>query len=174
MVKDDERNRNGFGSRQPMRLLVISDSHGRSGTVDSIISSHPEAKHVFFLGDVVRDVESAVYEYDDRVFHIVAGNCDGFCSFPDFDILDIEGHSIYFTHGHTSYVKSGTDTLCRRAKNCGCDIVLYGHTHISDIEYKNGLYVVNPGSCSRSRNGIDTYAVIDITKEKIIPTIMEV
>ncbi len=157
-----------------MRLLVISDSHGHSGTVDRIISSHPEAKHIFFLGDVVRDIESAVYEYTDRVFHIVAGNCDGFCSFPNFDMVDIEGRGIYFTHGHTAFVKSGTQTLCDRAKNCGCEIALYGHTHISDIEYKNGLYVVNPGSCSRSRNGLDTYAVIDITKEKIIPAIMEV
>ncbi|MBQ2316107.1 MAG: metallophosphoesterase family protein [Clostridia bacterium] len=65
-----------------MRLLVISDSHKRGDLVDRIICREKEARHVFFLGDVVSDIEDFVYEYTDRIFHIVSGNCDFFRNFP--------------------------------------------------------------------------------------------
>ena len=31
-----------------MRVVVISDSHGRSGVIDKILASQPDAKVVFF------------------------------------------------------------------------------------------------------------------------------
>ena len=45
-----------------MRIIVISDSHGRRSSVDFALQAHPDAKHVFFLGDNVRDIE-AVKEF---------------------------------------------------------------------------------------------------------------
>ena len=40
-----------------MRILVISDSHRNTRVIDKILSSQPEAKHVFFLGDCTADIE---------------------------------------------------------------------------------------------------------------------
>ncbi len=59
-----------------MRIIVISDTHGRSSLIEKIIEAQPEAKHVFFLGDVVRDIEDLPYIYPTHTFHIVSGNCD--------------------------------------------------------------------------------------------------
>ncbi|MCQ2454618.1 MAG: metallophosphoesterase [Clostridia bacterium] len=158
-----------------MRLLVISDSHKRSSIVDRIIRKEENAKHIFFLGDIVGDIEDLVYEYTDRNFYIVAGNCDYFSDIKAFDFAEISGKKILFSHGHTFGVKSGnTGTLKKIAKENGCDIALYGHTHIANIEYDDGLYLVNPGSCSHSREGAESYAVIDILPSGILPQIIKI
>ena len=159
-----------------MRLLVISDTHGRASVIDRILRRESEAKEVFFLGDVVRDIEQVLPEYSDRNFHIVHGNCDYFCNYPLFDIAEYKefGVCVFFTHGHRYSVKSGTDGILEAAKGVSANIVLYGHTHIFGIEYKDGVYVINCGSPALPRNGTGTYAVIDITKAGILPAIKNV
>ncbi len=157
-----------------MRILVISDSHKRGDIVEKIIKRESEAKHIFFLGDVVGDIEDFEYLYDDRCFHIVAGNCDCGAFKKSVDIETVEGVRILFTHGHTLGVKYGIERLGNYARDNMCSIALYGHTHISRISYDNGLYIVNPGSCSCSREGYNSYAVIDITPQGIMPIIKRV
>ena len=156
-----------------MQLLVISDSHSRAAVVDRIIRNRKEAKEIFFLGDVTSDIEDLKYEYTDRNFHIIAGNCDFFSSYPYYDIIDIADKKILFTHGHTFNVNTSTDRLLQFGENCGADIILYGHTHISEVTYKNGIYLINPGSCSKSRNGANSYAIIDIKPNGILPSIIK-
>ncbi|MCQ2477839.1 MAG: metallophosphoesterase [Clostridia bacterium] len=154
-----------------MRLLVISDSHKKSAVVDRVIRKEKSAAHIFFLGDVTDDIEDLLYEYTDRKFHIVRGNCDGFCRYPDYDIVNIEGVDILYTHGHTFGVKSSNDKLYDFAKNTGAKIALYGHTHISNIEYKDGIYLINPGSVSSPKDSFASYCVIDIDANGILPAI---
>lgn len=156
-----------------MRLLVISDTHGRVALIDRVLRREKDAKEVFFLGDVVRDIEEVVFEHTDRNFHIVRGNCDYFCSYPLFDIVEYktEGVCVYMTHGHTHSVKSGTEVILEAAKGVGANIALYGHTHIANIEYRDGVYIINSGSLALPRNGAASYAVIDITKAGILPAI---
>ena len=40
-----------------MRLLVLSDSHGRKNLLLEAVELHPEADAVIFLGDGERDIE---------------------------------------------------------------------------------------------------------------------
>ena len=155
-----------------MRLLVISDTHKNSFIIDRIIRNQPEATHIFFLGDVVSDIEDLQKEYKDRIFHIVRGNCDGFCSYPDYDIIKLENQNILYTHGHNFSVKYGKTRLLEFAKNCGCSVALYGHTHIPIVTYEDEVYIVNPGSPSRPRESRPSYAVIDIVSGGIKPIII--
>lgn len=159
----------GFG----MRIVVISDSHKNTKVIDTIISSQPDAKHIFFLGDNVADIEDFLFLYPDKTFHIVSGNCDYMSTVPCVNIEILEGVKILYTHGHTYSVKYGTQRLFYAAKENGYNIVLYGHTHTSNILYEDGIYLVNPGSCSQPRNSKASYAVIDITKSGIMPIIIE-
>ena len=62
----------------------------------------------------------------------------------------------------------------KTAKENNCDIALFGHTHIPKTVYEDGIHLVNPGSCSRAREGGPTYAVIDITDKGIMPIIIEI
>ena len=158
-----------------MRIVVISDSHRRSGVIDKILGAQTEARHIFFLGDNVSDMEDFEILYPDKIFHIVSGNCDGFSFYPNVGLEILEGKRIMYTHGHTYSVKYGITKLKEAAVNNQYDIVLYGHTHISSILYENEVYYVNPGSVSSPRDGSKaSYAVIDITDKGIMPNIIKV
>ena len=157
-----------------MRIVVISDSHGHGSVIDRIIRREKQADVIIFLGDATRDIEDFTYEYTDKKFYIVSGNCDTFSSFPYSDIVDVLGVKIFITHGHTFDVKNGTKNLEQTARQLDCKIALYGHTHISNIEYVDGLYIVNPGSCARSRDVGNSYAAIDIRENGILPSIIRI
>jgi len=158
-----------------MRILVISDSHRRVDVIDKIIASQPDAKHIFFLGDNASDIEDFEFIYPDRIFHTVCGNCDFASMLPTVGLEVIEGKRIFYTHGHTYSVKYGISKLKEIAEQNNYDIVLFGHTHVSQVLYENGRYFVNPGSCSKARDGSkNSYAVIDIADNGILPNIIEI
>lgn len=157
-----------------MRILVVSDSHGRTSEIEKIIEAQPEAKHIFFLGDCVRDIEDLPYIYPDRVFHIVSGNCDYASFYKSTDIAVVCSKKILFTHGHPFYVKNGISALAKHAQDEKADLVLYGHTHTAKTEYANGIYFVNPGSVCSGRETGRSYAVVDIIEAGIIPIIIPI
>ncbi|MBO4692865.1 MAG: metallophosphoesterase [Clostridia bacterium] len=154
-----------------MRLVAISDTHGRSSIIGRILSREAEADEVFFLGDVVSDIYDIMPRFPNKNFHIVRGNCDYFSDSPLFDIVEYKYATVYFTHGHKFSVKSGTNGILEAAKGVGANIVFYGHTHIPSIEYKDGIYLINSGSPAMPRNGSPCYAVVDINESGILPTI---
>lgn len=154
-----------------MRIVVISDSHKRTNAIDKVLSSETDAEHIFFLGDNTSDIEDFQYIYDKKKFHIVCGNCDYFSTLSTVGLEVIGGKRIFYTHGHTYYVKHGIEKLKETAKQNCYDIVLYGHTHKADILYEDGIYYVNPGSLGSPRENGPSYAVIDITEGGIMPII---
>ncbi len=156
-----------------MRILVISDSHGRVSEIEKAIEAHTDAKHIFFLGDCVRDIEDCPFIYPDRTFHIVCGNCDYASLYKSTDTVTLGGCNILFTHGHPFSVKSGLAQLKAKAKSEGINLVLYGHTHISKTEYADGVHFVNPGSVCSGREGGTSYAVVDIEPNGIMPIIIK-
>lgn len=157
-----------------MRIVVISDSHKRPDIIEKILYSQPTAQQVFFLGDNAADIEDFEFIFPQKSFHTVCGNCDHFSTLPTTGTANIAGKGIFYTHGHTLGVKHGLENLKRAAIQNGCEIALYGHTHMSQILYENGLYIVNPGSCACPRNGRASYAVIDIEANGIMPIIIKI
>ena len=157
-----------------MRIVVISDSHGHGSVVDKIIRREKDAEAIIFLGDVTRDIEDFIYEYDDKKFYIVSGNCDFLSDYPYTMTAELGGAKVFITHGHTLGVKGGIGGLLQAAKQQQCQIALYGHTHVSDVKYVDGIHVINPGSCARSRDGGNSYAIIDIRDNGILPSIIRI
>lgn len=158
-----------------MRILVISDSHRNSRVIEKVLRAQPTAIHVFFLGDLAADIEDFEYIFPERRFYVLSGNCDYFSVFPSSGIENVGGKKIFYTHGHTLGVKSSTSHLLENAKAQGCEIALFGHTHVPLTLYEDGVWLVNPGSVSSPRDGgKPTYAVIDIENNGIMPIIVEV
>ena len=118
-----------------MRIVVISDSHKRSDIVEKILYAQPKAAAVFFLGDCAGDIEDLQYIFPEKRFYILSGNCDYFSTYPSSDMETVAEKKIFYTHGHTLSVKYGVGNLIKTARQNGCDIALYGHTHISNILY---------------------------------------
>lgn len=157
-----------------MRILVISDSHGRTSRIEQALIEQKEAKHIFFLGDCIKDIEDYIFMYPDRTFHIVSGNCDYSSDFKSANTVTLAGKKIFFTHGHHLSVKEGSQRLKAVAELEGADIVLYGHTHTAKTEYADGIHFVNPGSLCSAREGHIGYAVIDIKENGIMPILIKI
>ena len=146
-----------------MRVLVVSDVHGRLGRLCEAIEQQPTARDVIFLGDGIRQAEEAQERYPDRTFYLVPGNCDFGADAIPIRQETFGGKRFYFTHGHLHDVKYTLYRLDLAAREAGADIVLFGHTHTAYEEYADGLYLFNPGSL-----GYDgTYGYVDIVGDGI-------
>lgn len=135
-----------------MKLLVLSDSHGRIGLIQEIIEKESYDK-LIFLGDGLRDFE---YINDEKCIKI-AGNCDLFSIEQKEVRLKIEDVQLLATHGHLYRAKLGPFGLIKEARARQVDLLLYGHTHEQKIEIIDGVKFVNPGSVANGK-----YAIIEI------------
>ncbi len=140
-----------------MKLLVISDSHGRIGLIQDVMENETFNKAIF-LGDGLRDFE---YIEDEQVIKL-AGNCDLFSAESKEISFDIENVKILATHGHLYKVKLGLFGLLKEAKQKQADVVLYGHTHTQCEDIVDGIKFVNPGSIANGK-----YATIEIIDGKV-------
>ncbi|MBQ8683139.1 MAG: YfcE family phosphodiesterase [Clostridia bacterium] len=141
-----------------MRILVVSDVHGRMKGLCQAIEAQPTARTVLFLGDGLRQAEDAALQYPDRTFYMVPGNCDFASGLLPVRQETFGGKRFYFTHGHIHDVKYSLYRLELAAREAEAHIVLYGHTHIPHEEYVDGLYLFNPGSLGYG----GTYGYVDI------------
>lgn len=141
-----------------MKILVFSDSHGAMGKMVEAME-HERPHHVFFLGDHYRDGIELSELYPDIPMDIVRGNCD-WGKGPDLRVVELEGVRFLLTHGHLQYVKSGLDELLQEAKNRQVQVACFGHTHLAKVVYREGIYLMNPGSAGgcHAREG---YGVIE-------------
>jgi hypothetical protein len=56
----------------------------------------------------------------------------------------------------------------------GCDAVVYGHTHIPQLEEHGGVWFLNPGSpTERRRAPFRSMIVLDVTKRRLEPRLLE-
>lgn len=141
-----------------MRVLVVSDVHGKLNLLREAIEAQPTARDVIFLGDGLRQVEDVMELYPDRTFYTVPGNCDFGAKGIPVRQETFGGKRFYFTHGHLHDVKYTLYRLDMAAREAGADIALFGHTHNPYEEYAGGLYLFNPGSL-----GYDySYGYVDI------------
>ncbi len=160
-----------------MRIIVVSDTHGRTDNFFDIIKKHREDSDLFLhLGDGAKDVELAKSKFTDINILGVRGNCDFTFSddYPIERVIPLDGATIFMTHGHEYYVKTRTDNICYKSRTVGADIALFGHTHKQLTDYDDGLYIMNPGSTSVSHGTGHSYGIIDITSAGIVCNIVDI
>lgn len=138
------------------RLLVVSDSHGRSQGMASLADQAQRPDLILHLGDMQDDPDLLALELDCPIL-AVAGNCDsGYRSgrLPMDRLIVICGWRIFMTHGHIDHVKQGTEALVQRAVKppFRANVICYGHTHqrrVRSIGFQGqSIRLLNPGSAS--------------------------
>ena len=158
-----------------MLIIAISDTHRNFHTLYDIVDKHKDEASLFIhLGDGEREVEELQMAFPNIRLETVCGNCDYASLTPSERIIEAGGVKILICHGHTLGVKGGTARLESMARNCGCSIALYGHTHVADNRYIDGLYLMNPGSPSCPREGRPSYGIIDIVPAGIMTNIVRI
>ena len=105
-----------------MRILVISDSHGRNDDIEGVLKQVGDIDMMIHCGDVERG-DSYIREIADCPVVMVAGNNDYYLDLPSEEEVRIGDYKVLVTHGHGYYVNSGVDYLREHAMQY---IMMYG------------------------------------------------
>ncbi|MNZ66970.1 Phosphodiesterase YfcE [compost metagenome] len=161
-----------------MKLMFISDIHGSlhwlNQTLDKATQEQPD--QMVILGDFLYHGPrnplpegynpgkvAEVLNLHKQQIVAVRGNCDSevdqmLIQFPilaDYAMLYHEGRRIYATHGHGFNMEHLPPIM----EN---DIFIQGHTHIPVAEYRDGYYLLNPGSVALPKSSYPhTYGIIE-------------
>lgn len=146
---------------------------------------HRNAEAFLFLGDGIRDLPNEIHS-PPCCFAGVRGNCDfswgSACDFslPEELLLNFGSYTVMMTHGHLWGVKSGIERAVCHAAQRRADILLYGHTHLSEERYlpegteigdvilTKPMWIMNPGSLGSPRDGRPSYGLIQIRNGQIL------
>lgn len=166
-----------------MKILIVSDIHGKRHRLASVLDTHPDAAYLLFLGDGIADVQAVLENYPRITPVLVRGNCDPSFRYDKVPLemtVNIEGVQIFMHHGHTTGVKHGLGCAAARAVSENADVCLFGHTHEAIELYENGegeaspfcadkpLYLFNPGSLGQPSHGNPRYGIMHITRTGIL------
>lgn len=149
-------------------FLILSDSHGRRGAFDKIKPLFAENDYIVHLGDGSSDCRELFARYPEKTY-ICKGNCDFSYGAEEY-VIEAEGLSLFVCHGHRYGVKSGLKKLAARARERGCEIALYGHTHRASIETVDGVLCINPGAAGSYSE--PSYCYLVLHNGKATPTIV--
>ena len=152
-----------------MKLMIASDIHGSSYYCKKLIEAfqRENADKLLLLGDILyhgprndlpRDYNPkeviAMLNPMKQELLCVRGNCDTevdqmVLEFPilaDYCFIELDGHTIFATHGHVHNQKN----LPMLKEG---DILLNGHTHIPANQDMGTYTYMNPGSVSIPKEG---------------------
>lgn len=148
------------------KVLVISDTHGRTKNLEKILPLVQPLDQLIHLGDVGNDVDY-IEVIAECPCCFVAGNNDYYSKLPGERLIKLNDVPIFLTHGHNYYVNARKDFVRSAAIQRGAKIALFGHTHVPYLEEEGGILVANPGSISlpRQADHYPTYMLLFIGED---------
>lgn len=146
-----------------MKILVVSDTHGRDGNFDKVLRRVKPVDALIHCGDV-EGREGYIASRAGCPTYMVAGNNDFFTELERELEVDLGGHRLLIAHGHNYGVALDPVRIIDEADARKKDIVLFGHTHRPAIVYRGAVTAVNPGSLSfpRQEGRRPSYAIMEI------------
>lgn len=162
-----------------MKYLILSDIHGSLPVLERVLRFYDAGGYdqLLLLGDLLNygprnglpeglDAMGVAERLNERAARIVAvrGNCDSevdqmllrFPTMGDYALVCDGGRRLLLTHGHV-YNEERLPAL-------GCDVLLYGHTHLWKLEpaAAGRPVVCNTGSPTFPKGGNPpTFATLD-------------
>lgn len=156
-----------------VHALVLSDTHGNKSAIDAVLKDCSGMDYIFHLGDNISDARYIERKSCAKVI-CVKGNCDVGDHGDEVEKVVLKGQKILLTHGHQFKVKYSYDRIYYKALEEKVQAVLFGHTHKPFCEYREGIWMLNPGSAGESFDGIIHYATLLIGEMGVVPKLREV
>ncbi|OPX17807.1 hypothetical protein BXT86_04550 [candidate division WOR-3 bacterium 4484_100] len=155
-----------------MKLGVVSDSHSYIKNLNRAVEALNRlgAEVIIHLGDNYQDMEQIGGENFLRVPGVFSDYYQD-KNIPNRLIKDFAGWRFLLTHTVDSHPNDLPDDIRPEelfAEN-RVDVVLYGHTHIPDIEKKGNIIFINPGHLrDTDKKGFPpSFCLIDVTPEML-------
>ena len=161
-----------------MAVLIASDIHGSALYCEQLLDLMKKEKmeDLILLGDILyhgprndlpegyapKKVVAMLNPLKDHIL-CIHGNCDAevdqmVLDFPvlaDYALLEVEGRTIYASHGHVYH----EDHLPPLKKG---DVFIHGHTHLPRAEKREDYILLNPGSIAIPKGGnIQSYGILE-------------
>ncbi|MDF2611383.1 MAG: hypothetical protein K0R92_2857 [Lachnospiraceae bacterium] len=152
-----------------MKILIVSDSHGRNYYLEKVIERVKPIDLLIHLGDI-EGSENIIRDMAPCKVEIVAGNNDFFSGMEKEKVITVGSYTIFLAHGHRYAVNYSTEKIKDAARFHNASIAMFGHTHRPLLDLSGSVWAINPGSISQPRqdDGIPTYIIMDIdTKGQI-------
>lgn len=136
-----------------MRIAVLSDTHLRIGkslpryvweqlTQIDLILHAGDLTHIGLLEDL-----SCI-----APVRAVRGNCDDWdVSLPLRDVVECGTLRIGLIHGDSGKGKSTPDRAYQAFKDSSVDLIVFGHSHVPFMEWRESILMFNPGSPTDKR-----------------------
>ena len=152
-----------FSSPDPIRIGILSDTHKRGDLQEEAIAHLKKegAQYLLHLGDLELLANLEALANSGLPYASVFGNND----------YALKGMENSFRIKKEPYYLKIKDTTIKMMHlpyylSADTDIVLYGHTHKFNCEYKNGTLFLNPGEiCARNKN-LSECAMIEVKEKK--------
>jgi hypothetical protein len=150
-----------------MKIAVLSDTHARSfaeipAKMQEALS---DADLIVHCGDLVdKDVLDGLKRL--KEVKAVRGNMDSpelRALLPEKVIFNAGGRTIGVTHG--SGAPFGIEGKVKRMFEGNIDIILFGHSHLTQNKVIDGILFFNPGRC---KNSFGLLTIEDTVKGEII------
>lgn len=148
-----------------MKILLVSDTHGKTGNFEKVIEKTGKIDALIHCGDV-EGSEAYIEALAGCPVYMVSGNNDFFSDLEREIEVELGGFQIFITHGH--YYGVSMDLECLREEGLArhMDIVAFGHTHKPVVKEKGGITLLNPGSLAypRQEGRRPTYMLMEIDR----------
>lgn len=137
-----------------MKIGILSDTHLQEGQfLPKIVwDSFDGVDLILHAGD---SVVAKVIEDLNHLAPVVAvkGNCDNWelNKLPEKEIISWSGLRIGLTHGNLGSKRNTVDNAFQAFKQESVDVIVFGHSHVPYLEWRNGILLFNPGSPTSKR-----------------------
>jgi putative phosphoesterase len=159
---------------------LISDTHipDRARRIpDRVFKVFDKVDFIVHAGDLV---QLSVIDELERLAPVLAvsGNMDGpeiQGKLPKLDSLKVLDWRIGVTHNPGAHF--GIGKMREIAKTKGFDVLVYGHTHSSNVKWEGKILFINPGSPTNPSPPFlakPTVALLRVTKENIVPQVVPI
>lgn len=168
-----------------MKIAIISDTHGSITAFNRAMKVAGPCDFIVHAGDILyhgprnplpegykpQELANAINALE-VPFVAAAGNCDApidqvLLSVPiqaPYAMLYIENFKILVNHGHDASIEELIE-LCRKWK---VNLLVTGHTHVKQLEKKDDLILLNPGSCSLPKDSIASMAILEDSNIRLV------
>ena len=162
-----------------MKICVMSDSHGNTEYIKRVIdfAEKENTNFIIHLGDNYSDMEEfnlpniikipGVYDeeyYNHLIKHRIIKNFE--------KLRSLLSHT-KVSHVNDLPTDKKPEELIEKKE---IDLLLYGHTHIPEVKFENGVLFVNPGHLRKEdKKGYPpTFAVLELKEREVIVKILKI